>query len=725
MPIEQDWKTGVTAVGFKGRHKQKLIVPSVRRVENAHPRLGRFTEGRFDELSSPDPNKPAGRGGGTLGQRGLADSRYSAHEDVGTHRPSVAGGNATVKLLIDTNIVIPLDPTSKEEIKTETPTVTAIVRRAQQAKAQLFIHPAIRHDVARDGNDDRRRAREVLLTKYEVLSDPPAGTAEILNEIGEPQVGTNDWVDDQLLIAVARNAVDCLVTDDNKIHRKARRLGLTERVLRAVDAVDMLGAWIEEAPAAPPALRNGRAHGLNESDPFFESLAADYGGKPFYDWLARAKLAHRECWSAKDHNGLLEALVITKHETDDVPAELIESGKVLKICTFKVAPQARGVGLGEQLLKACFGYCYRNEYTALFVTLFEAKQPELRDLLEEFGFKKCVATTKLGEAMMAKHLDVRPNEGGLAAHILFGPRLLDWAQPMLVVPIQPRFCELLFPERSTQTNLLAPRSTSANGIRKAYLCNSPMKSIAAGSVLLFYRSQSKQGVIAVGVVEGMTRSSSTEALLVFAGRRTVYSERSIRALTEDGKREVLAIRFRESRLPSELVPLADLKTNKILRAGAAVDHDLRCQRGGQRLARTENTRVALLSIHPIYARGIIEKKKTVEFRRRSFGPDVTHVVVYATAPLRKVIGVFSVAYLDEGSPAQLWERHGERGLIERKPFFRYFKDAKSGVAIVIDNVHALQAPLSLRRFTGRSVGPQSFQYVDAAALRKAGLSPKS
>lgn len=471
-----------------------------------------------------------------------------------------------MKLLIDTNIVIPLEPTSGAEIKAETPTATAIARRAQQAKARLFVHPAIRHDVERDGNDDRRRARQVLLGKYEVLPDPPAGTAEILKEIGTSEVGTNDWVDDQLLIAVARDAVDCLVTDDNKIHRKARRLGLTERVLRAADAVGMLGAWIEEAPAAPPALRHGLAYGLDESDPFFESLGADYGGKPFFDWLARAKRAHRECWTAKDHNGCLEALVIIKHEADDVPVELTTSAKVLKICTFKVAPQARGVGLGEQLLKACFGYCYQNAYHALFVTLFEAKQPELRDLLEEFGFTKCAATTKLGETMMAKHLDVRPNEGGLAANIQFGPRLLDWTQPVLVVPIQPRFCELLFPERSTQTNLLAPRSTSANGIRKAYLCNSPMKTIAAGSVLLFYRSQSQQGVIAVGVVESVTRSSSTEALLVFAGRRTVYSERSIKELTEDGRSEVLAIRFRESRLPRELVPLADLKVHKILRA---------------------------------------------------------------------------------------------------------------------------------------------------------------
>jgi predicted transcriptional regulator len=139
------------------------------------------------------------------------------------------------------------------------------------------------------------------------------------------------------------------------------------------------------------------------------------------------------------------------------------------------------------------------------------------------------------------------------------------------------------------------------------------------------------------------------------------------------------------------------------------------------LAGTENTRVALLSIHPRYAHGIIEKRKTVEFRRRVFGDHVTHVVVYATAPVRKVLGLFTIASLDQGSPSQLWRRHGGGGLIEREPFFEYFRDAKSGVAIVVGDVQALADPIPLRKLIGRSVGPQSFQYVSDADLRRAGL----
>lgn len=140
------------------------------------------------------------------------------------------------------------------------------------------------------------------------------------------------------------------------------------------------------------------------------------------------------------------------------------------------------------------------------------------------------------------------------------------------------------------------------------------------------------------------------------------------------------------------------------------------------MARTTNPHVALLSIHPEYARGIIEGRKTVEFRRRAFGKSVTHVVVYATAPVRKVIGAFTVADIEEASPRALWERHGLSGLITRARFFDYFSDVARGFAIVVGEVIAAPKPLALGRITGRSVGPQSFEYLAPGVLSRYGLA---
>ena len=66
-------------------------------------------------------------------------------------------------------------------------------------------------------------------------------------------------------------------------------------------------------------------------------------------------------------------------------------------------------------------------------------------------------------------------------------------------------------------------------------------------------------------------------------------------------------------------------------------------------------RVALMSIHPEYANAILAGRKTVEFRKRPIGDDVTHVIVYATAPTGAVVGAFTVTGQDTTSLTRLWE----------------------------------------------------------------------
>ncbi len=44
--------------------------------------------------------------------------------------------------------------------------------------------------------------------------------------------------------------------------------------------------------------------------------------------------------------------------------------------------------------------------------------------------------------------------------------------------------------------------------------------------------------------------------------------------------------------------------------------------------------IALMSIHPQYANAIVEGTKRVEFRKRPLARNVTHVIVYATAPVK-------------------------------------------------------------------------------------------
>jgi predicted transcriptional regulator len=51
----------------------------------------------------------------------------------------------------------------------------------------------------------------------------------------------------------------------------------------------------------------------------------------------------------------------------------------------------------------------------------------------------------------------------------------------------------------------------------------------------------------------------------------------------------------------------------------------------------------ILSIKPQFARKIFEGSKLFEFRRSIFkNPDVNKVVVYASAPISKIVGEFEI-----------------------------------------------------------------------------------
>jgi len=60
----------------------------------------------------------------------------------------------------------------------------------------------------------------------------------------------------------------------------------------------------------------------------------------------------------------------------------------------------------------------------------------------------------------------------------------------------------------------------------------------------------------------------------------------------------------------------------------------------------EGHRIALLPIYPRFALKIMSGEKRVEFRKVKFASDVTHIVVYATALVKKVLIVSSLHIFD-------------------------------------------------------------------------------
>lgn len=470
-----------------------------------------------------------------------------------------------MKFLLDTNVLIPLEPTRAGDLEPTTPAALELVRLARETGQDVYLHPASREDLARDTDEERRTLREVRLQQYPRLPDPPGMSPRVEGTLGVVDRTSNHHVDHLLLSAVDAEAVDCLITEDGQLRRKAVRLGLADRVLSLPDALATLRALFPSLPTPPPAVEATYAHALDSADPIFESFRSDYGAGVFDDWLTRCKRKHRHTWIVR-REGAIAAFSIVKDEDEaDVPGSL--NGKVLKLCSFKVAEGSRGFRYGELLLKSVFGYALANAHDWVYVTVFP-RHEQLTGLFEDFGFRTIDERSALGEIIlvkpMAPSLEAAPADA-VVYHRRFGPHhFRPRPDSTFVIPIQPRYHSLLFPEAETQGQLFQGQNAFGNSLRKAYLCNATTRAIEPGSVLLFYRSQQRQAITVVGVAEDTSVSRSPTEISVRVARRTVYSLEEIEELCRTG--EVLAIRFRQARILATPVALEDLLQHEVLRA---------------------------------------------------------------------------------------------------------------------------------------------------------------
>jgi len=134
------------------------------------------------------------------------------------------------------------------------------------------------------------------------------------------------------------------------------------------------------------------------------------------------------------------------------------------------------------------------------------------------------------------------------------------------------------------------------------------------------------------------------------------------------------------------------------------------------MAPKSTRRIALLSIHPQFARLIMNGKKRAEFRKTKFREKVSHIVVYATSPVRRILGYFEVSHIDEDSPKRLWARYREVGGIQRKEFQAYYASSTQGIAIGIGQIRPLSKPIPLSNLDDSMSVPQSFAYISSEAF---------
>lgn len=469
-----------------------------------------------------------------------------------------------MNLLLDTNIIIPLEPGSLSDIEPTSAEAMRLFKLAQEVGAGLFIHPQQAKDIENDTDNDRRKLRLLLLEKYRQLHSPPPLTERVREAANRPDISSHTWIDAHLASALDAKAVDYLVSEDRGLHRICRRLELEDRCLTLAAALDLLGDERIVIPAAPPAVASITAYQLDSSDPIFDGLRADYRG--FDAWLDKCKREHRQAWTIRLHGipGYAGIAIVNPQDREWTDAR----NPTLKICTFKISERATGGKLGELLLRAIFDFAHGNGMETLFIEVFP-KHGALLRLLHQFGFEITDEKPDSEELALRKRMSpVTPEDERLRPADFakkFGPFSVKWSETTgFVIPIEPRFYALLFPELEPQCALMPGSESFGNTLIKAYLCRAQTRTMRRGDLAFFYRSGDWQALAAAGVVEQILATDDETEMGAFLRKRTVYQQQDIRAKCEEGG--AFGFTFRQAPIFQRRVPLSELIANRVLTA---------------------------------------------------------------------------------------------------------------------------------------------------------------
>ena len=453
-----------------------------------------------------------------------------------------------MRILLDTNIFIPLEDSS-----IDLSDKLAELNRLASGKHQLLIHPDTTLDINRDKDEERKKRILTRLSKYPELESPP----ELDNELEENLFGKpkkdNDTVDNRILYALKSNCVHWLITEDTGIHKKAKRIGEEERVLTVEQAIRILAEEDKEELNLYPNIQDLPCHTLDLLDNIFDSLRDGYDG--FNNWYSnQCSKTGRRAWVWLEQNKI-QAICIYKIEKDEIVNSNNQAlpGKILKLCTFKVIKL--GYKIGELLLKQAFNYTIENNLRYVYVTVEPNEHKFLEELLQDYGFYPYGFDKNERDIVYVKDFPETPpvtDDDPLEYSIKYYPYIKLENNSVYLVPIQPQYHKILFPEIEKQSDFFSSEAMSAgNAIKQAYLCKSPTKSIKPGDVLFFYRTTDDMAITTYGIVDQFHIETDPDEIFKWVSKRTVYSMDDINSMA--GK-NIKVILFRFIRHLNDAVP---------------------------------------------------------------------------------------------------------------------------------------------------------------------------
>lgn len=121
----------------------------------------------------------------------------------------------------------------------------------------------------------------------------------------------------------------------------------------------------------------------------------------------------------------------------------------------------------------------------------------------------------------------------------------------------------------------------------------------------------------------------------------------------------------------------------------------------------------ILSIYPKNIEKIESGIKKYEFRRSIYkNQNVKKAYIYASVPVKKIVGVFKIGQVVSGTPDEVWERCGNFSGTTKENLMEYFKGKDKVYALEIINYKKFDVPIEPRDYIEDFYPPQFFRYLE-------------
>ena len=273
-----------------------------------------------------------------------------------------------MKILLDTNIII-----HREASKIYKPEIGQLFKWIDNLKYSKYIHPLTVEELERYKDPNALDTMSIKIQSYNLLKHQAPLGDKIIKVSKKIDNQENDINDTQILNEVYEGRVDILISEDKKIHTKAKLLGIENKVFKIQnflekatsenrDLVDFKVLAVKKVDFAEVNLKNS----------FFDSFREDY--LEFDSWFNdKSEDSCYVCYSDGNLTAFLFVKIESEKENYSNISPVFQPKKRLKIGTLKVT--GNGYKIGERFLKLFLTMPFNIKLKKFMLLLF-TKRPE-------------------------------------------------------------------------------------------------------------------------------------------------------------------------------------------------------------------------------------------------------------------------------------------------------------------------------------------------------------